>query len=299
LNTPYEVLGVAPSATAEEIQKAYRKLAKKLHPDLNPGDTSAEDKFKAVAGAYNLLSDTEKRRRYDAGEIDGTGAERAPQSYYRDYASADQGRYASSDGFADFAGGENIFADLFRRSAQARANRRGQDMLYRLGISLAEAISGGPRRITLPQGGSLDVTIPPGMVSGQTLRLKGKGGPGLGTGAAGDALIEIEVRPDPRFVQEGDDLMIEVPVSLSEAVLGTKIRVPTPTAEVTMTVPRGSNSGTTLRLKGKGAPRAAGGRGDQLVKLRIVLPKPVDAELERFVSTWEAGRSFNPREAAR
>lgn len=299
MTSPYEVLGVAPSASADDIQKAYRKLAKKLHPDLNPGDKSAEDRFKEVAGAYDLLSDAEKRRRYDAGEIDETGAERPPQQFYRDYAGSDFGRYSSDAAFSDFASGEDAFADLFRRSAQARANRRGQDMLYRLAISFADSIAGGSHRLTLPGGGTLDVNIPAGIIDGQSIRLKGKGGPGLGKGGPGDALIEIEVRPDPRFTRDGDDITIEVPISLHEAVLGGKVRVPTPTGDVTMTVPAGSNSGSTLRLKGKGAPRASGGRGDELVRLRIMLPKPGDPELEAFVKTWEAGKTHNPREAAR
>lgn len=299
MTNPYEVLGVAPAASADEIQKAYRKLAKKLHPDLNPGDKSAEDKFKEVAGAYDLLSDADKRRRYDAGEIDETGAERPPQQFYRDFAGSDFGRYSSDAGFSDFAGGDDAFSELFRRSAQARANRRGQDMLYRLGISFADSIAGGSHRLTLPGGGTLDVTIPAGIVDGQTLRLKGKGAPGMGAGGPGDALIEIEVRSDPRFTRDGDDITIELPISLSEAVMGGKVRVPTPTGDVTMTVPAGSNSGSTLRLKGKGAPRQAGGRGDELVKLRIMLPKPADPDLEAFVKNWEAGKTHNPREAAR
>ncbi|MDX3810622.1 MAG: J domain-containing protein, partial [Bosea sp. (in: a-proteobacteria)] len=221
------------------------------------------------------------------------------QQYYRDYAGSDPGHYSSSAGFADFAAGDDPFAELFRRSAQARANRRGQDLHYRLSVSFVESITGGSQRITLPAGGTLDVTIPAGVVDGQSLRLKGKGAPGAGKGGPGDAYIEIEVQSDPRFLRNGDDITIDVPISLREAVLGGKIRVPTPTGDVTMTVPANSNSGSTLRLKGKGAPRLGGGRGDQFVKLRIVLPKPADPELIQFVSTWEAGKNFNPREASR
>lgn len=295
MRNPYEVLGVAATATAAEIQSAYRKLAKKLHPDLNPGDTGAEDKFKEAAGAYDLLSDAEKRKRFDAGEIDASGAERPQQHYYRDFASADQGQaYADMSGFADFMDGEDAFADMLRRSQQARANRRGQDMQYRLPIAFAESIAGANKRITLPDGSTLDVKIPPGLVDGQTLRLKGKGAPGSGRGGPGDALIEVEVLPDPRFRREGDDILLDLPISLPEAVLGGRIRVPTPTGDVTMAVPRGSNTGTTLRLKGKGAPRRGGGQGDELVKLRIVLPKGPDPALEAFVSGW-AGKDFNPR----
>lgn len=297
MSNPYEVLGVSQTASAEEIKKAYRRLARKLHPDLNPGDKAGEERFKEVANAWRLLGDPEKRRRFDAGEIDESGSERPQQRYYRDYAeSGPADHYASDAGYADFADGDDPFAELLRRSAQARANRRGQDMHYRLPISFAESIAGATKRLTLPTGGVLDVTLPAGMVDGQTLRLKGKGAPGAGTGGPGDALIEVEVLPDPRFTRNGDDITFEAPVSLTEAVLGGPVRVPTPTGDVTMTIPPGSNSGTTLRLKGKGAPRRGGGSGDQFVKLKIVLPKNPDPELKDFVSNWVAGKAFNPRE---
>jgi DnaJ-class molecular chaperone len=297
VSNPYEVLGVAPTASADDIRTAFRKLAKKLHPDLNPGDKSAEARFKELAGAYDLLGDPEKRRRFDAGEIDATGAERPQQHYYRDYAAAD-GRdpYAEASGFADFADTDDVFADFLRRTRSARANRRGQDLHYRLAIEFAESIAGADKRLTLPDGDILDVKIPPGLVDGQVLRLRGKGAPGAGSGGAGDALIEVEVLADPRFARDGDDLTIDVPISLSEAVLGGRIRVPTPTGEVTMMVPKGSNTGTTLRLKGKGAPLRGGGHGDQFVRLSVVLPKPPDPELEAFVAGWTRGKDFNPRE---
>lgn len=297
MNDPYEILGVARTASAAEIQSAYRKLAKKLHPDLNPGDKSAEEKFKKVAGAYDLLGDAEKRKRFDNGEIDAAGAERPPQhQYYRDYASPGQNhQYADTSGFADFMEGGDAFAELLRRSQKARANRRGQDLHYRLPIDFVESIAGANKRLTLPEGGTLDVKIPPGLIDGQILRLKGKGAPGAGSGGPGDALIEVEVLPDSRFTREGDDLALEMPVSLSEAVLGGRIRVPTPTGDVTMSVPKGSNSGTILRLRGKGAPRRDGGHGDQLVTLKVVLPKPPDPELEAFVAGWANGKDHNPR----
>ena len=297
MRNPYEVLGVAATASADEIRGAYRKLAKKLHPDLNPGDKGAEEKFKEVAAAHDLVGDADKRKRFDAGEIDASGAERPPQQpFYRSYATSDEAHlYTGSDGYADFADGDDALAELLRRSARARANRRGQDLHYSLAISFADSIAGAETRLTLPDGGTLDVKIPPGLVDGQTMRLKGKGAPGAGQGGPGDALVEIEVRPDPRFTREGDDISLELPISLSEAVLGGEVRVPTPTGAVTMNVPKGSNTGTTLRLKGKGAPKRSGGAGDQLVRLKIVLPRPPDAELEKFVAGWEAGKSFDPR----
>jgi DnaJ-class molecular chaperone len=299
VTNPYEILGVAPTASSEDIQKAYRKLAKKLHPDLNPGDKEAEEKFKEVAGAYDLLSDAEKRKRFDNGEIDATGAERPQHHFYRDYAASDHAHpYTNNSGFADYMDADDALAELLRRGERARANRRGQDLHYRLPIAFAESIAGANKRLTLPDGGTLDVTIPPGLVDGQVLRLRGKGAPGAGTGGPGDALIEVEVMPDPRFIREDDNISLELPISLSEAVLGGRIRVPTPTGDVTMTVPKGSNTGTTLRLKGKGAPRPGGERGDQFVKLKVVLPKSPDPELEAFVSNWDKGKTFNPREGS-
>lgn len=296
MKNPYEVLGVAAASSPAEIQSAYRKLAKKLHPDLNPGDQAAEEKFKEVAAAYDLLSDADKRRRFDAGEIDASGAERPQHQYYRDFANSDQGdAYADASGFSDFMDRDDAFADLLRRSQRARANRRGQDLHYHLAIDFADSITGATQRLTLPDGSTIEVKIPAGLVDGQTIRLKGKGAPGAGKGGPGDALIEIEVRPDRRFIREGDDITLELPISLTEAVLGGQVRVPTPTGDVTMSVPKGSNTGTKLRLRGKGAPRRDGGQGDQFVKLKVVLPKSPDAELESFVSSW-AGRDYNPRE---
>ena len=297
MRNPYEVLGVTPTASSADIQKAYRKLAKKLHPDLNPGDKAAEEKFKEVASAYDLLADAEKRKRFDNGEIDAAGTERPQHQYYRDFAAAsDDHPYADASGFADFVDGDEALAEILRRAQRVRANRRGEDLHYRLPISFVESITGANKRLALPEGGTLDVKIPPGLVDGQVLRLRGKGALGTGKGGPGDALIEVEVLADPRFTREGDDITLEVPISLSEAVLGGRIRVPTPTGDVTMTVPKGSNTGTTLRLKGKGAPRRSGGNGDQFVKLKVVLPKSSDPELDAFVSNWEKGKTFNPRE---
>ncbi|PZO81711.1 MAG: molecular chaperone DnaJ [Mesorhizobium amorphae] len=297
MSDPYQTLGIAPTASADELRSAYRKLAKTLHPDLNPGDKGAEDRFKEVTAAYDLLRDPEKRKRFDAGEIDGQGNERPRQPFYRDFAEGEGARRYSSDaGYADYAEDDDFLAELLRRNARARANRPGRDHHYSLVIDLADAIRGGEKHVTLPGGDNLAVKIPAGVTDGQTLRLKGKGEPGQGTGAAGSALIEISVAEDPRFTREGDDLTIEIPVSLSEAVLGGRISVPTPTGSVAMTLPKGADGTTKLRLKGQGMPKGGGLRGDEYVRLRIVLAKPLDPALEAFVSGWEAGRGFDPRE---
>lgn len=296
MQDPYQVLGVARTASAGDIKKAYRALAKKLHPDLNPGDKAAEERFKAVSVAYGLLGDSEKRKRFDAGEIDASGVEQPGRQFYRDFASADRANpYTSDAGYADFAD-DAVFAELLRRSREAHANRRGEDLLYSLSVRFVESVTGANKRIVLPDGSTLDVTIPPGMLDGQMLRLKGKGAPGHGTGGPGDALIKVEVLPDPRFRLEGANVIVELPVSLSEAILGGEVRVPTPAGDVMVTVPRHANSGTTLRLKGKGAPRREGGFGDELVRLKVVLPKSPDPELDAFVTRWEKGKTYNPRE---
>ena len=299
MERPYDILDVAASASADDIKKAYRRLARKLHPDLNAGDKAGEERFKAVSVAYRLLSDPDTRARYDAGEIDEMGVERPQQRYYRDHAgSAQADGYASDAGYADFMDGDDAFVEMLRRAAQARANRRGQDLHYGLPVTFAEAIAGGTKRLTLPRGGVIDVTIPAGVVDGQILRLKGKGAPGAGNGGPGDALVELEIAADPRFTRDGEDITLELPISLAEAVLGGKVRVPTPTGAVEMTVPPGSSSGTMLRLRGQGLPRKGGSRGDERIRLKIVLPKGRDEELERFVSGWQAGKDFDPRAEA-
>ncbi|MGD9866796.1 MAG: DnaJ C-terminal domain-containing protein [Hyphomicrobiales bacterium] len=307
----YARLGVAKSASEADIRKAYRKLAKKLHPDLNPGDKKAEQEFKDISAAYAILGDKDKRARYDRGEIDETGAEKAEQRFYRQYADTDAGhQYHSSAGYQDFADLGDVFADLFRRGGGqtggpgagpgagmggGRFPMPGQDLRYNLKIGFMEAVNGGTRRITLPGGGDLDVSIPRGVADGQTIRLKGKGGPGVNGGPAGDALIQLQVSPHPHFTREGDDILLELPITLDEAVLGAKVEVPTVTGSVNMTIPAGANSGQTLRLKGKGVESRGRPAGDQLVKLKIVMPRQVDDELRQFMTRWKDAHGYHPR----
>lgn len=293
---PYQVLGVKKDASQEEIQKAYRTLAKKLHPDLNPGNKKAEEEFKQVAAANDLLSDPDKRARFDRGEIDASGAERPQQRYYRDFAQAGQHAYTGDAGFADFADEDDILSRIFRREGEGGGTfrMRGQDVQYRLELDFLDAVNGGKKQLTLPDGSVLDVNIPPGTRDGQMLRLRGKGRPGIGGGPSGDALIEIEVRPHPFFTRKGDDIHVELPISLGEAVLGGKVTVPTPSGAVTMSVPKWANTGRVLRLKGKGVPRPNGSPGDEYVTLRVMLPDQPDAELEKFVRDWP-GRDHSPR----
>jgi len=301
----YSVLGVARTAKAEDIAKAYRKLAKKLHPDLNPGDKAAENKFKQITAAYDILGDADKRRRYDLGEIDASGQERPQQRYYREYAGGEDGaRYRSTAGYEDLGGFSDLFGDLFGRGGGARSGSqrfamRGQDAQYRLEIGFLEAVNGAKKRITLPDGGTLDVTIPAGVEEGQVMRLKGKGMPGLGGADAGDALVEILVRPHPVFKREGDDILVEVPITFDEAVLGGKVEVPTITGNVSATVPAGTNTGKTLRLKGRGIKRKNGKQGDELVKLTVVMPDRIDEELKTFAEEWRDKHRYDPRRKLR
>ncbi len=310
----YKALGVAKTATTDEMRKAYRKIAKSSHPDLNPGDKAAEARFKAAQAAWDILGDTEKRARYDRGEIDATGQENRQQQFWRRYADAGEGgRYKSESGFADFADVSDIFSDLFGRTggaggagSNARGERfrprgqetRGQDRRYHLEVDFLDAARGTTRRITMPGGATLDVSIPPGVQDGTVLRLKGKGGtgggPGVGGGQAGDALVELAVRPHGRFAREGDDIVLELPVTLDEAVLGARIEVPTIGGRVQMTVPKGSSSGDVLRLKGRGI-KGKGGAGDQRVVLKVVMPERVDAELEKFLKGWRETNRYDPR----
>ncbi len=298
---PYTVLGVARTASADDIVKAYRKLAKKYHPDLNPGDKMAEEKFKQVNAANDILGDADKRGRFDRGEIDASGQERPQQRYYREYAGGEDGaRYRSSAGFEDLGAFSDLFGDIFERHGAGgargggRFSMRGQDAQYRLEIDFLEAVNGAKKRITLPDGGTLDVSLPAGVADGQVLRLKGKGMPGMGEGGPGDALVEVMIRPHSVFKREGDDIAVEVPISFDEAVLGGKVEVPTITGRVFATVPPGANSGQILRLKGRGV-KTKRGHGDQLVKLEVVMPERIDSELKAFAEEWREKHRYDPR----
>lgn len=301
--TLYETLGVAKTATDDEIRAAYRKLAKAHHPDLNPGNKEAESRFKEISAANAILSDPKKRRRYDAGEIDEQGSEKPQQRrFYREYAETEPGfRYGSRGDLGEYDDLGGIFSDLFGQAGdgdepQVRVRVRGQDRLYRLLIGLRDAVSGATKRIDLPDGKTLDVRIPPGVEEGQVLRLAGMGGPGLGGASAGDALVQIEFAPDPVFQREGNTIRTVVPVTLREAIAGAKVRVETLTGSVELKIPKGSSSGRVLRLKGKGMPGRKGAPpGDHLVEIRIVLPDTIDDDLERVVTDWEATHSYNPR----
>ncbi len=305
--TPYETLGIKPDATAAQVKSAYLKLAKKHHPDLNPGDKKAEERFKAINAANDLLSDADKRTRFDRGEIDATGQTQAdPRRTYRSYAEGDQGaRYRGAGvGGADRAAFHDIFSDLFAArggmgasgaAGQQDQRMRGQDQRYQMSVSFIEAALGASRRLTLPDGRTLDVTIPAGLDEGQTLRLRGQGDAGWNGGAAGDALIEVAVNPHPFFVREGDDIHLDLPVTASEAASGAKVAVPTPAGPVNLSIPHGSDAGRQLRLRGRGIPEH-GGRpaGDLYVTLQIVLGQP-DQALEDALRAFYERHPLDPR----
>jgi DnaJ-class molecular chaperone len=296
MRDPYEILGVAKTATADDIRKAYRKLAKKLHPDLNPGDKKAEEQFKEVAAANDLLSDPDKRRRFDAGEIDASGAEKAPPHarYYRDYAGEAGHPYEGHGAYGDFAQGDDMFAELLRRAAEQARRRPGADLHYELQVEFLDAVNGATRTITLPQGGTLNVTIPAGVEDGQILRLRGKGAPSPGEGPPGDALVQIAVRPHRYFTRDGDNIVLDLPITVKEAALGAEVRAPTTTGSVMLKIPKRSNTGDMLRLRGKGVKKRDGA-GDELVKLKVTMPTEAEPELEAFLANWTPSSNYDPR----
>jgi len=318
---PYQTLGVSRSASADEIRKAFRKLAKANHPDVNPGNAAAEERFKRVSAAFDILGDAEKKAKFDRGEIDADGRESmrgfggggGPFSGGGGpFGGRSGGRRAGpGGGFGGGGGGggadfEDILAEMFGNRAGAgpqggpggfgaRGPVKGDDLRLRLEIDLEEAIKGGPKRISLPSGATLDLTIPPAAREGQVLRLRGKGEAGRLGGPAGDALIELALRPHPLYRRDGADLTMDLPISVPDAILGARVDAPTPDGPVSLTVPPRANSGQTLRLKGRGAIDAQGKRGDLLARLVVMLPDMPDDALEAFAKEWRDKRPYQPR----
>ena len=308
---PYQELGVSRTASADEIRKAFRKLAKQNHPDTNPNNKAAEERFKRVSAAFDIVGDPDKRKKFDAGEIDADGRETA-----RGFAggAGPWGPGPGPGGFSRRSGGPfhtesfegadlgDILGEMFGGGRGGRAgagggfggfSQRGADVRARLEIDLEDAIRGGKKRIAFSDGRTIDVTIPKGAQEGQTLRLKGQGHPGRG--GSGDAFIELSIMPHPIFRQEGEVLVMDVPVTVYDAVLGGKVEAPTPDGPVTLTVPKGANTGTRLRLKGRGLSDSKGHRGDLFARLTVVLPDTLDPELEAAAETWRQKRPYTPR----
>lgn len=308
-NDPYDVLGLTKVATVDEIKKAYRKLVRESHPDLHPDDAGAEERFKAISAAYDLLKDPATRARFDAGEIDGFGAERPPRQYYRDYADAPGNAYQHREGFGPDTDPADIFAEILRNRARQGGGHggggdfgargfqaAGPDARYTLDVAFLDAARGAETRITLPDGQSLAIKIPSGTEDGQTLRLRGKGAPGFAGGPSGDALITVHVRAHAVFRRDGDDILITLPITIDEAVLGAKVTAPTIDGPVELTIPEGASSGKVMRLRGRGVARAGQKmKGDQKIELKIVAPPAPDAALHEFLSEWQKTQSFDPR----
>jgi DnaJ-class molecular chaperone len=307
MRDPYEVLGVAKSASEAEIKKAFRSLAKKHHPDTHQNDKNAQKKFQEISGAYDIVGDKDKRAKFDAGEIDAAGNPRGfdprqgggfqggpfggggGQQGARDFHFTwDNQTGEAQEGFRP----EDLFSDLFgggrgRRGGGGRQPARGEDFTVATTISFDEAVKGGTRRVMVPNGEQIDVKIPVGVKDGQQVRVKGRGGAGRNGGPPGDILIQISIAPHPTMTRDGNDIRMELPVTLKEAVLGGKVPVPTATGTVALSVPANSNTGTTLRLKGKGITPASGTAGDLYVKLVVTLPDKPDADLTKFAEGWK------------
>lgn len=304
---PYAALGIGRTATADDIRRAYRALAKELHPDVRPGDKAAEERFKRATAAFNLLSDPTTKTRFDRGEIDADGNERVaysqrPRQGARAHAGAGASgpNYGAGAGYSGGQGGDafdlgDIFSDLFGPGfggGRGYSRMRGRDIRFTLDIDFLDAVNGAKRRIALSEGRTLDISIPAGVESGQVLRLKSQGGPGVQGGPAGDALVELKVRPHHTFRREGQDIHADLNVSLTEAVEGARVQAATISGPVSLTIPAGSNTGKVLRLKGKGV----GGQGDQFVRLQVMLPETPDEDLRKFIKKWPKRDYSTPRQ---
>ena len=312
---PYQELGVSRTASADEIRKAFRKLAKENHPDTNPGNNAAEERFKKVSAAFDIVGDVEKRKKFDAGMIDNDGRETA-QGFGGGApwgAGPGPGGFGQRDGRGGFrtetfegADLGDILGEMFGGARQGRPggtgggfggfSQRGADTRARLEVDLVDAIRGGKQRIAFSDGRTIDVTIPKGAQDGQTMRLKGQGAPGRA--GPGDAFIEIAIAPHPIFKREGETLVVDLPVTFYDAVLGGKVEAPTPDGPVNVTVPKAANTGTRLRLKGRGLSDAKGHRGDLFVRLNVTLPDTPDPALEAFAEEQKAKRPYSPKRRA-
>lgn len=307
---PYKTLGVARDASEADIKKAYRKLAKELHPDRNKDNPKASERFSLVTNAYDLLTDKEKRGRFDRGEIDGDGNPAAPFGYGNGRPQSGGAGFRSQGFGGGGAGGEpdmsDIFEGLFGGAQRGggggpggfasgfgrRPQPKGATIAYSLQVPLIDAAMLSPQRVTLGDGKTIDLKLPAGVETGTQMKLTGKGEPA--PGGAGDAIVTIEVLPHRFFVRDGDDVRLDLPITLGEAVLGASVKAPTVEKPVMLTVPKGTSSGKTLRLKGKGFHKKAGGRGDQLITLMVDLPAD-DAALAAFVADWAPDHDGNPR----
>ena len=308
MRDPYDVLGVSKTASEAEVKSAYRKLAKKHHPDQNQDDPKAKERFAEINAAYEIVGDKTKRKQFDRGEIGPDGKPR-----FQGFEGFGQGAQSRAAGggrsFRWSTGGNDMFGDDilsdilggFGRTTRGGGTNRGpqpahgQDIAASVAVTLEQLVAGQKVRVDLPTGRTVEVAIPPGTRSGGTIRLKGQGHPGTAGGQPGDALVTVDYVPHPDFRVEGDTLRRDVAITLDEAVLGAKVRVPTLDGPVTLTVPPRTSGGRALRLKGKGLPRTATERGDLLVNLRIVLPEGGDEELEALMKKWRAGQRYQAR----
>lgn len=289
MRDPYEILGLARDAGNAEVKAAYRRLAKRLHPDAQSEGNAARQqaRFQEVTAAYNQIKDEAARKRFDAEWRTAAEAARAPAF-----------EETLQRGAAEHPASEDVFSELFEglRSAGKRAFRaRGDDQAYRLTVSFLEAANGARKRVRLAGDKMLDVSVPAGIENGQQIRLRGQGGNGHGGASAGDALVTITVAPHPHFRRTGRDIHLTLPVNLVEAVLGARVDVPTVSGPVSLSVPPGSNTGTRLRLKGRGIAAEGSPPGDQYVTLSLVLPETPDAALQDFAAAWTEGAKYNPR----